>query len=665
MAERAGRVVAHHRFDRGVRRVDRACDRRAVVRHPDDDEQVRAGRVGDPRDRARERHGVAVDRRGRGGLATHPLRAFDRPAEVLVGVARRAHGQPDRPRLAGGDRLEALVAGGVEQRRRRQDPEQRHAREDAAALLGHEHRVEGVQAGAAVVLGDQQSRPARLDGERPEVGRAGGVLEGGAGGGHRSRARERAARGLAQQFLLVGQGEVHRTMLRRGRLALPAAQLAERDALVQARLRRQPEHALADRVAQDLLGPARRLQPRQERDHVRPLLAVLERVGAHRVGDELARRDRRVHERDLRETGLRAGDLAALERGQGPVAAELHRDEVGGDLAEAAADVGVAPRGRVGGERLREAALLVAEALGAEADREALEHERRQRGPPAVVDLADDGVLLQAHVVEEDLVELGLARDLPQAADGHAGRVHRHDEHRQALVLGDVGVGAGEQQPERGELGVRRPHLLPAEAPRAVLLAPRAGLDPGEVRARGGLGEQLAPDLVAVQHRAEVARLLGVGPVADERRAEHAHADRVEDPGHAGGRDLLVDDDVLDRPEAPAAVLGRPRDAGEAALGQRALPAAPRGDVRAVLVAAARGRRLGAVLGQPGAHGLAVAGLLRAVAQVHFPSSSGRLTSRSGHATDAVPSGASALATVDAWGMRVAIVRVWRSGSGS
>ena len=66
----------------------------------------------------------------------------------------------------------------------------------------------------------------------------------------------------------------------RRRFPLPAAELAERDPLVEPRLRRQPEHALADRVAQDLLGAARRLQARQERDHVRPLAAVLERVGA-------------------------------------------------------------------------------------------------------------------------------------------------------------------------------------------------------------------------------------------------------------------------------------------------------------------------------------------------------------------------------------------------
>src|SRR6185312_9969163 len=63
-----------------------------------------------------------------------------------------------------------------------------------------------------------------------------------------------------------------------------AAQLGERDALVEPRLRGQAEHALADRVAQDLFRAARGLEPGQERDHVRPLAVLGERVGAEHVG---------------------------------------------------------------------------------------------------------------------------------------------------------------------------------------------------------------------------------------------------------------------------------------------------------------------------------------------------------------------------------------------
>ena len=191
---------------------------------------------------------------------------------------------------------------------------------------------------------------------------------------------------------------------------------------------------------------------------------------------------------------------------------------------------------------------------------------------------ADLGARLEVDVVEEDLVEVGLAGDLAQRPDGHALGVHRHDEHRQALVLGHVGVGAGEQQAERGVLRVRRPDLLARQPPGAVLLLPGARLHAGEVGAGGGLGEELAPDLVGREHRAEVALLLLLGAVRDERRPEHPDADDVEDPRHAGAADLLVDDDLLERAEAGAAVLGGPGDGGQAALGE--LAAARRGGRR-------------------------------------------------------------------------------------
>ena len=122
------------------------------------------------------------------------------------------------------------------------------------------------------------------------------------------------------------------------------------------------------------------------------------------------------------------------------------------------------------------------------------------------------------------------------------------DEHRQALVLVLLGVGARQQQAVGGELGVGGPHLLAVEDPGAVVLLARARLHRREVRAGGGLGEELAPHLVAVEHRREVARLLLLGAVGDDRRPEHADADDVEDAGHARPRDLLADDDLLDRP---------------------------------------------------------------------------------------------------------------------
>ncbi len=199
------------------------------------------------------------------------------------------------------------------------------------------------------------------------------------------------------------------------------------------------------------------------------------------------------------------------------------------------------------------------------------------------------------------------------------GRVHVDDEHRQALVLGHVGVGARQQQAVGGELRVGRPHLLAVQRPGAVVVAPGPRLDAGQVGAGGRLGEQLAPDLVAVQHRPQVARLLLVAAVRDDRRPEHAHADHVEDAGDAGRADLLVDDHLLDRPAALAAELLGPHDAGQTALGELALPRAPGGEVGLLVavVVAARRRRLAAVLLEPLAYLGAVRGLLGRVVQIH------------------------------------------------
>ncbi len=187
-------------------------------------------------------------------------------------------------------------------------------------------------------------------------------------------------------------------------------------------------------------------------------------------------------------------------------------------------------------------------------------------------------------------------------------------------MLVRVDVRSSEQQAVGGELCVGGPHLLAAQPPAAVILPARAGLDGRQIRSGGGLGEQLAPDLIAVEHRSEVARLLLVGAVGDDRRAEHADADDVEDSGHFYTSDLLVADHLLDRTEPLSAVLLWPGHAREAALGELALPGAPRGeDLRLVLQCPGAGedRRLGGVLCEPAPHPGAVGGLLWCVVEIH------------------------------------------------
>jgi hypothetical protein len=115
-------------------------------------------------------------------------------------------------------------------------------------------------------------------------------------------------------------------------------------------------------------------------------------------------------------------------------------------------------------------------------------------------------------------------------------------------VLGQVGVGAGDQQRAPGVLGQRGPHLLPVGHPLLAVLN-RAGGQRGQVAARAGLAEQLAPDLLARPERAQPALLLLLAAVGEDGRGGHAQSDRVELGVVARGarRGELGVDDVLQR----------------------------------------------------------------------------------------------------------------------
>ena len=161
-------------------------------------------------------------------------------------------------------------------------------------------------------------------------------------------------------------------------------------------------------------------------------------------------------------------------------------------------------------------------------------HQRRDRHAPAVVDAADDVLDRDPRVLDEELVELGLARDLDQRADVDAVLLHVHQEVRQPAVLGRVRVGAREQHAPLGLVRERRPHLLAGDDV-LVALEHRARLQRGEVGARLGLGEALAPHLVGRQDRREEALLLVVACRARSRSARPSSA-RARSPSAARAR---------------------------------------------------------------------------------------------------------------------------------
>ncbi len=136
-------------------------------------------------------------------------------------------------------------------------------------------------------------------------------------------------------------------------------------------------------------------------------------------------------------------------------------------------------------------------------------------------------------------------------------------------MFGDVEVGAGEQNPEVGDVGLRRPHLLAGDHP-FVAVANRTGGEPREIGSGARLGVELTPDLLAAERRWDEPMLEGVGGVIDEGR--HHHPEAESEQGVLAGNELeaLVAkrDVVLDR-ESRTAELRRVRDTGKAGVGQR------------------------------------------------------------------------------------------------
>ena len=120
-----------------------------------------------------------------------------------------------------------------------------------------------------------------------------------------------------------------------------------------------------------------------------------------------------------------------------------------------------------------------------------------------------------------------------------------------------VRVGAGDEHPERSDVGERGPHLLPVHNP-LVAVANGAGGQPGNVGPGAGLAEELAPDLAVLCHRREVPGLLLLCPPVHDRGAGHPDPDDVERPRRAEPGELLVDDLCLPRLDAGPAVLARP-----------------------------------------------------------------------------------------------------------
>ena len=129
-------------------------------------------------------------------------------------------------------------------------------------------------------------------------------------------------------------------------------------------------------------------------------------------------------------------------------------------------------------------------------------HQGRAGDAPAVAGVAHQIGGWNASIGEEHLVERRVAVHLEDRANLHTRLLHRQDEVADALVLGDVPVGAGEQHAVIGVVGARVPHLLAVDDP-VVAVTDSGRAQPGEVGTGAGLAEQLGPRDLAGDRRTQ------------------------------------------------------------------------------------------------------------------------------------------------------------------
>ena len=376
--ERARDVVDRRRLDRSRRRRARARRGRR-----------RARRRGGRRPGASGTQAtvpVTVPSASDGRRARGSMPSAGSTLHAVVDVGRRARGRRTRrassPAASAADHVG--VAAAVEQERRR-------AGGRAAARSRARGRAPRTPASPRAGSARRRRWPrrpaARASRPRPPAGQRSGS----AAPSSASRAAstvltrdERAARGLLEELLLVGEGEVHATASRSFR-----AQLGERDRPCRAAARA-AGRARARRPC--CAGSPRCRRPTSARACRRRARRSARRTSPSGPSTSTIRSPAAIAARivvTFASAPSAPGIWPRWSDGEHAVAGEAQREELRRDLAEAVARLGVARARLVVEQRVGEAVGAPAEALAAEPDRHALEHQRRQADAPAAVDRPD------------------------------------------------------------------------------------------------------------------------------------------------------------------------------------------------------------------------------------------------------------------------------------
>ena len=297
------------------------------------------------------------------------------------------------------------------------------------------------------------------------------------------------------------------------------------------------------------------------------LLARPADLAFHRSGDRPRHRGERPRAVRVADS-LADGDVVQRAGGLGPGVGEA--DRLGEPLVTVDVDAELAGIG--------DGVVEHQFGVGVAGDADALVGEHVAHDAPALVLVAEPVGHRHHHVGEVDLVDEVVGVRVGDLADLDARRVHRHEEDRDALALGRLGVGAHEQEAPLGGVGVRRPDLL-AVHDVAVAVANGAGAQRGEVGAGVGLGEALAPVDLAGDDRRQVQRLLLGRAVGHERRADPVGVHVLAAAWLADAPGLLADDQLLPRRRLAPAVRLRPVRREEPVVAERGAERLHRVDV--------------------------------------------------------------------------------------